>query len=173
MTKSDCFNVMECVAKRKLEGVMVHDVLSDAFSIMNMPAFYKIHKHRALEEFKEFQNVKDYIVVRYGKIPSTEGASVDDKSILNFGQKYDRDNLNIENKKRIVAYLLEYIVQWESETIDLLSKKYKELFNSGAIAESIFVSELIEDTDEELEMFIKSEIKFKDLNYDMSAVVCE
>ena len=170
---SDSFKVMECVAKRKLEGVMVHDALMDAFKVMGMGKFAHLHKHRAREEFREFQKVKEYIIIRHGAIPSTEGATIDDKSILNFGQKYNRDNLNADSKKRVASYLFEYIVNWESETIDVLGEKYWELMKKGSVAEALYVSELIEGTDEELEGFIKTHIKFKDMNYDIGALLDE
>ena len=173
MTKNDCFKVMECVAKRKLEGVMAHDALMDAFDVMNIEKFAHLHKHRAKSEFEEFQKVKSYTILKYGCIPSTEGATIDDKSLLNFGQKYNRENLNSDAKKRIVAYLFEYIVEWESETIEFLSKKYCELYDGGNIADALFVSELISDTNKELEGFIRTEIKYKDLNYDMIELLDE
>lgn len=173
MTKSDCFKIMECVAKRKLEGVMVHDALMDAFDVMNLKKFSRIHKYRAKSEFDELQKIKSYTILKYGYIPSTEGATIDDKSLFNFGQKYNRENLNTDSKKRIAAYLFEYIVEWESKTVEFLSKKYYELHNGGNIADALFVSKLISETNKELEGFIRTELELKDLNYEISELLDE
>lgn len=169
--KDDCFKIMSCVAKRKLEGVMVHDALADAFLVMNLYGFSHIHRKREKAEFKEFHKVKDYIIERHGHIPSTDGATIEDTSILYFHQKYNRENLTPETKRKICSYLFEYIVDWECETIEFLSCKHKELMNHGAIAEAIYVSNMIEDTDKELEEFIRLHIKYEDTNYDMVQIM--
>lgn len=165
--KSECFKIMSCVAKRKLEGVMVHDALADAFLVMNLYGFSEFHRKREKAEFKEFHKVKDYIIERHGEIPSTDGATIEDTSILYFHKKYNRENLNSETKRKICSYLFEYIVDWESETIELLSGKYKELMSHGAIAEAIYVANMIEDTDKELEGFIRCHTRYEDTNYDI------
>lgn len=165
--KDECFKIMSCVAKRKLEGVMVHDALADAFLVMNLYGFSEFHRKREKAEFKEFHKVKDYIIERHGEIPSTEGATIEDTSILYFHKKYSRENLTPETKRKICAYIFEYIVDWETETIEFLSAKYKELVAHGAIAESIYVANMIEDTDKELKGFIRCHIRYEDTNYDM------
>lgn len=171
--KIDCFKIMSCVAKRKLEGVMVHDSISDAFLVMNFYGFSKKHKIREFEEFMEFKKVKDYITDRYGYIPVTEGATIEDTSILNFYDKYNRDNLTSETKKKILSYLFDYIVEWETETIEFLSEKYKELMAHNSVSDALYVANMIEDTDRELEGFIRDNIKYKDMNYDLAQIMDE
>jgi len=111
--------------------------------------------------------VKNYIIERHGEISSTEGATIEDTSILNFHQKYNRENLTPKSKRKIVAYIYEYIVDWESETIEFLSAKYKELMSYGSIAEAIYVANMIEDTDKEVEGLIRCHIGHENTNYDI------
>lgn len=172
-SNSECFKIMSCVAKRKLEGVMVHDILSDAFLSMNFNKFHELHSERAFDEFEEFRNVKNHTIKKYGHIPSTEGATVDDVSILNFHSKYNRDNMNHETKKKIVSYILEYIAEWESETIEFLSSKYKELLAHDNVVDASYVKDMIVSTHKELEGFVETHIKYKDMGYDMVEIASE
>lgn len=171
--KTECFKIMSCVAKRKLEGVMVHDILSDAFLMMNLHAFHAKHDERAFDEFEEFRGVKSHVIKRYGYIPATDGATIEDTSVLNFHHKYNRDNMTTETKKKVIAYLLEYAVEWESETIEVLSEKYRELMNHGNVVDALYVEEMIEGTSKELEEFVAVHIKYKDMNYDMVQIASE
>lgn len=164
-----CKEIMIEIAKRKLKGVMAHADMADIFNLMNLHGFKRKHEFQSLKENAELISLKRWITERYKIIPNLKNSSIDINP-LGIKDKGTRDNISRENKMKVTKELFKTLVDWETETLEMLEKAYSILVEKESIADSIKVSKLISDTDKELKYYSRDWVKYEDIGWDLTLI---
>lgn len=164
-----CKDIMTHLAKRKLKGVMAHADMSDIFNLMNLHGFKRKHEFQSLKENAELISLKRWITERYKVIPNLKDSGIDINP-MGIKGKGTRDNISRENKMKVTKELFKTLVDWETETLEMLEKAYSVLVEKESIADSMKVAKLIRDTDKELKYYQRDWLKYEDMGWDLTLI---
>lgn len=121
------------ILKLQLDGVMMHTVLFEKYSMSGLTGYMYMHKHHAEEEFHNYLHVLGYYINEYQKIPEMVQVSA---------PVVELEGTTVEEK---MMKGMELYKTWEMGVWAKL-KAYKAELSQG----KEYVDELINDVHEEL-----------------------
>ena len=153
-----------------IKGLMVHDQMAHYYCFLNLKGYAKCHTYHYLCENKDYMELNHYYHKHHNRLIKEKPIS-DPKLIPNAWYAYQRVDVDATTKRNAVKTGLEKWIEWETETLTLYSKMYKELFALGEIADAEYVACLIKEVDEELAQANSLYIKKKTCDFDISAIM--
>lgn len=148
------------------KAVIFHKEQCDLFWFLSLPGFAALHEYQAVSENFTQRKLKKFIIdtcqnIVYDTIP--EGANLLEP--LTKGK--NRRKISVADRKNIIIQSFSSYEKWEAEALDVYEKIAKELSTTGYIAAYRFVSELVEEVNEELGMVSNLIIAYQGTDWDM------
>lgn len=137
------------MAAHMVEGLMIHDQLSQAFCYLRLYGYEKIHLHQYEDESRDYKDIARYYILRKGR-PVSIGR-VNDPGILNqsWFSTLSQD-VRPSTKKQIVEDCFKRWVSWEEDTKCLYQKLYSEALSIGEVSDAAKILDHAIEVDEEL-----------------------
>ena len=166
MTNEEIFNKL---ASHMIEGIMIHDEMSRAYSFLGLEGFSLCHNSHHIEETHNYMHLCQYYSNHYHKLIELEEIP-QPKIIPAAWNKYTTMDVDINTKREAVQAMMEKWVTWERDTKKLYQEMYQALWANGEIASVQKISCFICDVDKELEHAEKKWIQLKTVNYDINTI---
>lgn len=174
--KGVCMTVDEvftAIVSHMVKGVMMHEQLSSYYAFAGLHGYEKYHSDRYIEESQALIKTSSYYTSRYGKL--VQNIEIDiPKLIPQSMYKHTTDELGVNDIRQLVKATLREWVDWEAETKALYEECYTKLIvDNSAVADALFVAELIKDVDEEHDEAYRFWLNKKNTDFDISIIMAE
>lgn len=170
MTVEEIFaNLSSHMAK----GLIIHDQLSNAYNFLNLCGYKKCHEYHYYEENRNYHCLRDFYLDTYHKmIPEDKVAQSVEIFPANW-YKYKKEDVDTNTKRTAIRDLTKYWINWEEETVSLLERLYKELYELGEVYAASKIKYFLKDTAEELAHARNKFINLETSSYDISDILTE
>ena len=159
----DIFNE---ISKRYVAAMMMHGQMADYFNFLGLKGYKRLHEYQFLTETLERREICRYFVDHHGKLLK-DSFSGTVKVIPDSWYTASRLSIGKSTKQKAVEDgFIEYH-NWESETKSIYEKYSQKLREAGAVADAIFVEELVEDVSAELQTVERMISDLISTGYDM------
>lgn len=170
MTVEEIFaNLSSHMAK----GLIIHDQLSNAYNFLNLCGYKKCHEYHYYEENYNYHCLRDFYIDTYHKMILEEKDTQPIEIFPMSWYKYKKEDVDTNTKRTAIRDLTKYWVNWEEETVSLLEKLYKELYELGEIYAASKIRQFLEGTAEELAHARNKLIDLETSSYDISDIIIE
>lgn len=169
MTIEDIFSKM---ATHMVEGLMIHDQLSQVFCYLNLYGYEKIHLHQYKDESDSYKDIARYYILNQD-CPVRLGR-VNDPGILNqswFATK--RSDVRPSSLKQIVGDCFKRWVDWESDTKALYQTLYTEAMSIGEVSAAAKILDYVVEVSEELIKAKDILLRLESTDFDLVAIYDE
>lgn len=167
-----CDEVFKKIINHMVEGLMVHEELSNYYLFLGLPKYAKCHEKHYFFENKTYKKFYNYYITTYNKLIPNIKVSVPEVIPQSWYQ-YVRQDVDMKTKQTAVKAGLEKWVEWEQDTYVLYQEMYKELIALNKVHDAIIVKELICDVKEELDNITQYHLNKLSTNYDMVYIIEE
>lgn len=157
------------ISTHMIEGMMLHDQMTDAFNFLTLPNFRKLQERRYYEESQSMRDLHVYFISHYNMLMD-EGRPEDPHAIPRNWMGYSRQQVTMETKRKAIRDLIEHWVKWETETKHCYEKACMELMECGEVAAAEYVKKLVMDVNEELAYAQMLHIRLEGIGYDMPTI---
>lgn len=152
------------------KGLMVHEQTMMMFQFLNLRGYSKCHEYHYFEESYALKRLQEYYLRNCNKL--IEEVEVEKSSVVPNGwYKYERADVDINTKRAAVKDLMQHWVNWETETIQLLTTCYEELWEQKQYAAAAQIKERLEDTSAELMRAREEYINLEMLGYNLEVIL--
>lgn len=145
-----------------VEGLMIHDQISDVFCYLGFDGYEKIHLHQYNDESKNYKDVSRYYILRKDRLINL--GRIDDPGIT---------ASMMTGKRQMVRECFKRWVSWEEDTKMLYSKLYTEAMNLCEISDAAKILEYVVDVDKELTKAKQMLDKLETIDFDLVAMYDE
>ena len=135
-----------------LDGVMFHGEQTDVFEFLNYKGFAEMHRKRTFEEYKNFRDMRDFLISTKNTIPDIFYSATKMQVKPQERKKYTKDSFD--------KYL-----SWENYALEKYKKIYSELVSAGDITLANKVNEIICETSNELSDLTRLYIELENTEY--------
>lgn len=151
----DLREILGKLADRQVEGLMIHEQMSDLFDLLNLHGYKRWNEYRFIEEAVNMKLTKRFCISTTNKLALTSNI-IDPKGLPQ--TFFDKSRSDIDNKLAIVRGAFEKLSSWESETLKILNELYimAQQRKAGEVAQ--FIMESIKHVSEELK-YINRELQ--------------
>lgn len=157
------------ISSHLVKGLMIHSQLSSYYTFLGLIGYSKFHQHQYLEESANYANLLQYYTKRHNML--IQDSQVSDPEIIPPDWKDKlRTDISPKDLPKLASYAQNRWVLWEKHTKELLQQSYKDLVFIGEIASAEFISNYIEDVDDELAYAESEMLLLEATGYDMSYV---
>ena len=153
-----------------IKGLMVHDQMVSYYYFLNLKGYAKCHTYHYFCENKDYLKVKHYYLTHHQKLIREKQIS-DPKIIPTNWYAYERKDVDPTAKRNAVKTGLEKWIEWEKDTKALYQKMYVDLMSLGAIADANFISQFVNNVDEELAHAESLYIKKKNSDFNIDKIL--
>ena len=164
--------VYEKLSAHMITGMMIHEHFANYYDFLNLKGYKKCHEYRYLDETLQYRKLCRYYLNHHDKLiceSKLENPEIIPKSWYN----YRRRDADTAIKIGAIKDGLAKWIEWETDTKKLYSEMYKILLDHGCVADSIFVSEMIKEVDDELKLATDEMISKEAICFDISEIVNE
>ena len=167
MTVDEIFTKL---ASHMIEGMMIHDELSNGYDFLGLYGFAKCHVYHHLAETKGYECLMHYYSVHYhklliiDKIPQPE-------IIPQAWYKHTTMDVDTNTKRQAVQIMMKKWVDWERDTKQLYQTMHQELCSLGEVAAADKLKCYICDVDNELIHAEKKLIKLETIDYNINTII--
>ena len=158
------------IAVHMVEGMMIHDQMSQAYDFLGLCGFAKCHAYHHMEETKGYIELVHYYSSRYHKLLTIKDIPKVDL-IPQTWYKYTTSSADTNTKRQSTKDLMTKWVKWEQDTKQLYQQMYKELDNLGEIAAANKIKCYICAVDLELKNAEKSLNKLETIDYNIGTII--
>lgn len=160
------------MASHMVEGLMIHDQISQAFCYLGLYGYEKIHLHQYEEESKSYKNISRYYILRKGR-PVTIGR-IEDPGIINQSW-FSSHRLVVKpsTRKQIISDCFERWVKWEEDTKCLYQKLYVDVLDAGEVSDAAEILTYVVDVDKELVKAQDILARLSSIDFDLVAIMDE
>lgn len=169
MTVEEIFSELSA---HMIKGLMVHDQMTKYYCFLNLKGYAKCHMYHYLSENKDYIELNHYFHRRHNKL-ITEKSVSNPKIIPTSWFAYSRTDADATTKRNAVKTGLEKWIEWETDTLSLYSKMYKELFDLGEIADAEYISCLVKEVSEELSQAQSLYIQKKTCDFEIGSLMAD
>lgn len=155
-----------------VEGIMIHEELSNYYLFLGLPAYSKCHEKHFHKENKSYKKLYNYYIKTYNKLIPNIKVDVPEVIPKSWYQ-YSRQDVDMKTKQNAVQQGLEKWVKWETATFALYQNLYQELIKIGKVRDAIEFKHLICDVKEELETATQYHLNKLSTNFDMVYIIEE
>ena len=146
MTIEEIFSKM---ATHMVEGLMIHDQLSQVFCYLGLYGYEKIHLHQYEDESKSYKDIARYYILRIGR--PVVLCRIDDPGILSQSWLSSSSwDVRPSTKKQAVNDCFSRWVKWETDTRCLYQGLYAEALSIGEVSNAAKILDYAREVDEEL-----------------------
>lgn len=161
----DSFSI---ISAHQIKGLMLHSSWSDYFAFLGLEGFRKLHDYRYADESKSMRMIRQYFVEHYHELPVDLSI---DSNLRKYVPVTDDTSWMVSGEiGELVRACLEGWVSWERQSKSLYEKHYKELSDSGDIAASCMIENLVCDVDQELKDAERILLNMGSVGYDTKVV---
>ena len=154
------------INNRFIVAIMMHGQFADYFDFLGLRGYKRLHEYQHLAESMEQRKVCRYFINSHNALLK-EDFSGEVKIIPDAWYTAKRLSVGKSTKQKAVEDgFIEYH-NWESETKSIYEKYSKKLREAGAVADAIFVEELVEDVSAELQTVERMISDLISTGYDM------
>ena len=166
MTIDEIFSKM---ATHMVEGLMIHDQLSQAFCYLGLYGYEKIHLHQYEDESQAYKDIARYYILN--KCKTVEVGKVDDPGILKrqWFESYSYD-IRPSTRKQIVDECFKLWVDWEHDTKQLYQDLYVKALAIGEVSDAAKIQDYVVEVGEE---WVKAKDiwqKLRSVDFDLVAI---
>lgn len=132
-----------------LDGVMFHGEQADVFEFLNYKGFSEMHKHQTFEEYKEFRNMRDFLISvnnSIEKIPYSDRKN----TIPEIFYSSTKLQVTPQERKKYTKESFDRYVDWENTAIVRYKKIYSQLIESDDFVVAEKVKKIIKNTSKEI-----------------------
>lgn len=167
MTVEEIFNKL---AAHMVEGIMIHDELSQGYDFLGFEGFSLCHNNHHIEETHGYMRLCHYYSCHYHKLINLN--TIPQPNIIppNW-RKYTTMEVDTTTKREAVKTMMTKWVEWERDTKKLYQEMYKELYELNEIAAANQINCYILDVTKELTHAEKKLIKLETTNYDIGMIL--
>ena len=158
------------IASHMIEGMMIHDALTNAYDFLGLCGFAKCHEYHHLEETKGYTRLMHYYSTRYHKLLNIDKIP-QPEIIPSTWYKYTTMDVDVNTKRQAVQTMMKKWVEWERDTKKLYQEMYHELYMINEIAAAEEIKYYISCVDEELEYAEKKLIKLETIEYNIGTII--
>ena len=156
----------------KSKGLMVHDQLAAAFLFLNLPGYSKCHEYHYFEESGTRNRLREYYLRHHNKLILEEKFEPPTILPTNWYQ-HMREEVDINTKRAAIKDLMQKWVNWEQETLQLLSSHYKNLCDLEEYEAAFEIKYHLEDVGEELARAREKQNDLEMLGYNLEIILPE
>lgn len=154
------------INNRFIGAIMMHGQFADYFDFLGLRGYKRLHECQYLAESMERRKVCRYFINHHNALLK-EDFSGEVKIIPDAWYTAKRLSVGKSTKQKAVEDgFIEYH-NWESETKSIYEKYSQKLREAGAVADAIFVEELVEDVSAELQTVERMISDLISTGYDM------
>lgn len=154
------------INNRFIGAIMMHGQFADYFDFLSLRGYKRLHEYQHLAESMERRKVCRYYINHHNALIK-EDFSGEVKIIPDAWYTAKRLSVGKSTKQKVVEDgFIEYH-NWESETKSIYEKYSQKLREAGAVADAIFVEELVEDVSAELQTVERMISDLISTGYDM------
>ena len=158
------------ITSHMIEGMMIHDELTNAYDFLGLYGFAKCHEYHHLEETKGYTCLMRYYSTRYHKLLNID--KIPQPNIIpQTWYKYTTMDVDTGTKRQAVQTMMKKWVEWERSTKTLYQEMYQELCALNEIAAAEEIKCYISCVDEELKHAEKKLIKLETIEYNIGTII--
>lgn len=164
-TGKKCEELYSIINARQIAAVMMHSDLVALYAFLSLDGFTKLQCKQYKDESKTHIKLLEYCINRHNKLP----AEMELKRVPILPQdwgKYTRQDVTPQARKKQVMESLTVWLEWEKETVEILSGAAKAMFEQGYIADYEFLVPYIVDTIKEVQEITDLLASLKAVDYD-------
>ena len=154
------------INNRFIGAIMMHGQFADYFDFLGLRGYKRLHEYQHLAESIERRKVCRYYINHHNALIKEDFSG--EVNIIP-GAWYTAKRLSVgksTKQKAVEDGFIEYH-NWESETKSIYEKYSQKLREAGAVADAIFVEELVEDVSAELQTVERMISDLISTGYDM------
>ena len=160
------------LAAHLAKGLCYHNQFTSIYGFLNFEGYQKWQEYRFLEESKNYRALQNFYLQYYNKI-LIEDDYEKPHLIPSSWTKYKKVEVDIGTKRSTLREMMKTWIDWEEETVQLLSKDYKELNDAEDFYGSFYIKEMLKETEKELEEARTEYISLETIGYDINVIVPE
>ena len=158
------------ISSHAAEGVSIHNQFSILFGFLNLCGYQKSQEYHYYEESYNYRCLQNFYLTHYGKMIKEE--EVEKREIIPSNwYKYEKEEVDANNKKSTIKDIMKKWIQWEQDTKKLLESSYKQLYDLGDINGAAYVCKMVEEVSEELAAAKACHINLESIGYDMVYII--
>ena len=165
-------DIYASILGKMIEGVMLHDEMSNYYDFLSLKGFRKIHEYQYWKENIAYTDFSHWVINHLDKLPRE--SEVDNPDVIPEGwYNYKTLDVNANTKKEAVKGGLEKYLNWEKSTKIFYEKAYKQLYDLGDLLGAMKVQCLFKDVEEEIEHIKERIIHYNMINYDIETILLD
>ncbi|MGL4652657.1 hypothetical protein [Cetobacterium sp.] len=170
MQELECREILEQVAKRKLNSLMIYLELSDIFNLLNLHGYKRSFEYKNIKEEKEYLHLKKWVIEKHGIILSPHLQLRKEINPVNVKTVGHREKITRESKQKIISEIFTEINKYLTETLRIHEEAYMALFEKGYISDSMIVQKFINKLEKAIKKNKREWIKLSDVNYSLDFI---
>lgn len=170
MKELECMEILEQVAKRKLNVLMVFSEISDIFNLLNLRGYKRKYEYKKLKEEKEYLHIKKWVIEKYGAIPNVSFQIKKEINPFKVATVGRRDKILKETKQKIIAEIFKELVSFLEETLKLYEEAFSALSEKGCISDSITIGKFIKRIEDHIKKTKREIVKLNDVDYSLEFI---
>ena len=169
MDKNKSVELLMEVNNRYITACIFHREQSDLFGFLALPGFEEWHNYQYASESLEQRRVKKFIIEHCGTAPQDEIPESANLIKPLIGTK-NRIDIKPDHRWNIIKQSWESYLRWEKDTLAVYSSVAKQLYDCGDVASYNFVSEIVNDVNEEITEVTSMLLDMMGYEWDMSQI---
>lgn len=167
MTVDEIFTKL---ASHMIEGIMLHDTLSNGYDFLGLYGFSKCHCYHHLEETKGYMCLMHYYSTHYHKLINIDKLP-QPEIVPQTWYKYSTMDVDSNTKRQAVQSFVRKWVEWETATKKLYQEMYKELLDINEVATAEEIKCYICAVSDELKHAEKKLVKLETIEYNIGTII--
>lgn len=167
MTSDDIFRA---IGDRQVTALMFHGQMTDLFDFLGLWGFKRMHEYQYFQESHSHRRLCEYYINHHNKLMG-DGNPGSPQVIPPDWVQYSRFDVTPQIRKQAVEKAFKDYKGWEMETLELYSQYSRTLAESGMLADSSMVADLVVEVSEELKDLDWRILQLKSLSYDPTEIM--
>ena len=170
MSIVDTFSQM---SSHMIEGMMVHEQLMNSYLFLGLKGYATCHEYHYLSETDGYIRLCKYAADHLDILLPDTGRPSDPEILPKSWKGSSRSSIVANMRREAMEAALKEWLKWETDTVALYSKFYRELLDENQIPASEFVKSYILDAESEI-VYARNELLHKhSMNFDIVPILEE
>ena len=164
--------VFATVAKRQLQGIMLHEQMANYYDFLNLHGYKRCQEYHFLQETCGYRKLQRYYINHYYKLINT--TDVEKKHLIPTSwYKASRSDVDSATVQQAVKEGITFSLEWEQATKKIYETAWKDLMANEDVAGALFIKEYICDVDKQIKYLQRAAMQLKVVGYDLVTITCE
>ena len=160
------------ITNHMIKGLMVHTKMAEYYDFLNLQGYRACHEYHSLAESISYRKINHYYMEQYHKLIPETRFDVPEIIPTNW-YKYTRQDVDQKTRRNAVKTGMETWLSWEQDTKKLYEEMFKELYDTGNVAASLKVKDLIQDVEKEIATIENKMMKMQAVDFNIQNIVDE